>query len=113
MTNKEHTPGPWDYDPDHDGGGTPLGWWRVDPTGTSEAEAYEHGAIAEVIYREADARLIAAAPDMLELVKDYDRQVALWFGVDSIYETSGELFAWKALAERARAAIAQAKGEAQ
>lgn len=59
----KHTPGPWTYDEDHNiesptGRVVSVGW-----TG------YAGESGSGEIYEEADARLIAAAPDLLEALK--------------------------------------------
>lgn len=59
-----HTPGPWkaDSDPEHDDGETWAVW--TDTGGGCEAE------LAGRICVEANARLMAAAPDLLAALKD-------------------------------------------
>ncbi|WP_152980874.1 hypothetical protein [Stenotrophomonas koreensis] len=101
----KHTPGPWF----HDGNGNV---WRRDPK-----DLYQNGGTvagdkslatihkgwhhdgAEGYPVEANARLIAAAPELLETLEGF---VACWDTCASPVE----------FAEKARAAIAKARGEA-
>ena len=57
----KHTPGPWKarYAPDR---APPVETWCID---WSE----DHEEIAEIVHGEANARLIAAAPELLEALK--------------------------------------------
>lgn len=92
MTQTNHTPGPWTAEHSNYGdeiwfGGYGAGMWTVEPIG-----AYLDGASKE------NARLIAAAPDML---------AALVEAADALND-SGE---YPLTLRRIRAAIAKAKGE--
>lgn len=64
----DHTPGPW-----HCNGDVWVGFDRKN----GEAGGYQFCAVAHVMERtgetEANAHLIAVAPDMLQLLKDYER----------------------------------------
>lgn len=61
MVNK-HTPGPWGY--------LRYNHWNNPNLDCFEITYGEHGeAIADTVYEEADARLIAAAPQMLEALE--------------------------------------------
>lgn len=87
----KHTPGSWGRDADDD---APVqGMSRVFHSGTRQAVAWRIG-------NEADARLIAAAPDLLaaleELIDEWDRHGCC----DS-----------RAVVDRARNVVAQAKGD--
>lgn len=84
-----HTPGPWHVDGIHVGSEAYI---------VARVEAFEPRA-----EREANARLIAAAPELLAVVADL---VATWDGYD---ETGPEPL--DALVEQARAAITKARGE--
>ena len=74
----EHTPGPWDIYDGHDG---QLGHYNIDAAGA-------HGAAKQVIavtidHREVDAanaRLIAAAPQLLRALEDVAAQRGDWLG---------------------------------
>jgi hypothetical protein len=64
-----HTPGPWDTTPVRDGRAS-ITATLMDRVGTPEiaiAQVYDH---IDVIDTEANARLIAAAPDLLQLVRE-------------------------------------------
>lgn len=94
MTSK-HTPGPWKHR--H----TPLRGIANDVYCVDWSEDQEE--VAEVVHGEANARLIAAAPDLLEALQVLD---ALW-----CENESGGLDFSLAI-DRARAAIAKATGDA-
>ena len=69
----QHTPGPWNID-GGEGEHGDLYIWRDDSNDKWKdshaiAEVYGHGARRAVV--EADARLIAAAPDLLEALRNY------------------------------------------
>lgn len=91
----QHTPGPW----------------KAHPTGLARSGLPEYQihwsdigeCVAEVVHGTADAQLIAAAPDLLEALKDVMR---VWHG-----ETTSTSEDWDA-AQKARAAIAKATGDA-
>lgn len=88
-----HTPGPWIVDPAED---VPLAVIQDTPDGFGVAEIVAQGPEGE-----ADARLIAAAPDMLEALQ---RIVAVTYHDPDLY---GDILGW------ACAAIAKAEGSAQ
>lgn len=97
MSEAKHTPGPWEFGPNHSSTGL-AGQLVVRPAGE-----FPHGewvADAGSMYddhREANARLIAAAPELLEFVKEWlGRQ-----GTDENY-----------MVAKARAAIDKAEGGA-
>jgi hypothetical protein len=81
----KHTPGEWKAIEGMNG------WqvWAVDIQ------------IIDYVLEEADARLIAAAPDLLEAL-----EAVMHIGVVTPHKN------WPAVAEQARAAIAKARGEA-
>jgi hypothetical protein len=58
MENKGHTPGPWAYDPD--------GGEIYHPNGQFENALAAVYDLADAAEQDANARLIAAAPDLLE-----------------------------------------------
>jgi hypothetical protein len=82
MNNTLHTPAPWKHDPT----------WGIIKHGKSEICALHSGNIA-------NARLISAAPDLLQVVADY---VLLC----DLHDYVG------AVPDAAREAIRKAKGEA-
>ena len=81
MNNTLHTPGPWKHDPT----------WGIIKHGKSEICALHSGNLA-------NANLIAAAPDLLQVVADY---VLLC----DLHDYVG------AVPDAARAALRKAKGE--
>jgi len=91
----QHTPGPWAYTDRPPGG--PSDRWRIS---TSEP-GVPHGWVANAVCSEPDARLIAAAPDLLAVLKKWAQ-----FTRDNY---SDEDITW---AEEMRAAIAKAEGRA-
>ena len=87
----QHTPGPWEID---------FGYNRIIKSiGPCFPDEYAGSAWLEVT--EEDARLIAAAPDLLEALRDCLRRI------DDADETYGPDHA----VTKARAAIAKATGE--
>ena len=106
MTAAKHTPGPWQYDTD------PTGWeYRIVQAdrapytpGYSDVAHFSvntvRGEARDV--QEANARLIASAPDLLEaldrIVNQFDHEI----GPEHVDEYYSD----------ARAAIAKARGEA-
>ena len=109
----KHTPGPWRYDQSHpqvvegrDNGGL---WVR-------RALAYGHTE-SEV---DANARLIAAAPDLLAALRDVSRQLEAYKEFAEQWFTDGVPEDWRgrcacanAELDKARAALAKAKGESE
>ena len=96
----KHTPGPW--------------YIRRMKDGKTIAEigpicADEYAGCCWLDVREEDARLIAAAPDLLEALTDAVIDFDNWAAHEDNHPHE-HLVAW---AERARAAIAKAKGEEQ
>lgn len=100
----KHTPGPWVVE---ENSSPPLIWGNDYEKPVAEVEL--HRSYADYVDGEAqaNARLIAAAPDMLEalenLVAKYN---AMQDGNIGAQLTNGDFFA-------ARAAIAKAKGQAE
>ena len=98
----KHTPGPWVA---RKTGG--AGWpgqigWAIDFNEIQEQ-------VVDFVYEEADAHLIAAAPELLEALSDALADFDNWAAHEDNYPHE-HLVAW---AEKARAAIAKAKGEEQ
>lgn len=108
-----HTPGPWEGEPQGDG----LGVRVWDKAGHNMIAALDEDAAAgacfvpDVQTREANARVIAAAPDLLASLKEMGDWIAAGL------EASGE--AWpdakclqhtEEIAARARAAVDKAEG---
>lgn len=101
MGDTKHTPGPWAVD-DHDYG---VEVFRAQPMpgggrGEGVCAVYGWGAM-----RDADARLIAAAPELLEALK----RALRWFDGDFPY--GHEEAEREGATEAARAAIEKARGE--
>ena len=77
MSEAKHTPGPWEFGPNHSSTGL-AGQLVVRPAGE-----FPHGEwVADVgsmydDHREANARLIAAAPDLLEVAQVARARIAL------------------------------------
>ncbi len=99
----KHTPGPWTIERNERG-------TSIKAIGPLQAEEYAGSAWLDV--SDVDARLIAAAPDLLEALKD------LLPILDKAWDYDGDVFgrlhndavdAWR----QARAAIAKATGETQ
>lgn len=102
MTQTNHTPGPWSLK---------MTGWRTNPFAIYSPR--RPGAVACVPSRtsvpldeqDANARLIAAAPELLAALKGMDEELSLW-GADTI-----ETMNLTARLDAIRAAIAKAKGE--
>ena len=96
MSEKQetHTPGPWVVK--HDEKGLPFIGVESDP------RTY-NGTIASVDTSEKDARLIASAPELLEMCKLFEDCMANMDGMDG-YDTSYEL-------AKVRAVLAKVEGE--
>lgn len=89
----KHTPGPWDWD------GSVL---------DEDREIIGAGLCVARVYEDADARLIAAAPKMLETLKRLVRE----FDESDFWSTVGS-DRWRHEAAQARATIAEAEGGAE
>ena len=96
----KHTPGPWKAEPAHRLGF--VVYANVEPYVVVESADDEgrYGAIA----LEADARLIAAAPELLEALEDLVRLAEMSMREAGEYMVDDEL-------TNSRAAIAKARGE--
>jgi hypothetical protein len=97
MSESKHTPGPWDpfTQPSF------SGWWAVRDNNWNEIGSGDGG------FTEADARLIAAAPELLEalilMVRTHDEPA------ESMLQEMRE----QKWLEQARAAIAKATGSSE
>ena len=98
TTQAKHTPGPWEVFPDNNNGLFTVGIKSHDYSGT------EYGIIAENIDLEANANLIAAAPELLVALE------SAAFALESIINLQGRAELMPHL-QQAQAAIAKAKGE--
>lgn len=105
MASEKHTPGPWQISRTRAGkNGTSLTIWRNDEGPNSSEETNTNWSwIAQHIHSEADARLIAASPDMLAALKE---AVAV-HGAEARDIPDEDEHSWCAVA---RAAIAKAEG---
>ena len=92
-----HTPGPWSIEP------KPYSQFYIQITGGDlKAIASLHaGALRNKPYQHANARLIAAAPDLLAVVKELEESAEYW----SEYDVP------LGIVDRLRDAIAKATGE--
>lgn len=107
MSHPAHTPGPWRWH------ANPHGGARVVTTGVAVADVLARGGVPHPAQEhcEANARLISAAPDMLEALEALQHADkcfcdAGFAGPDHHPRHSDEC-------EKARAAIDKAKGGAQ
>lgn len=100
MTTK-HTPGPWTADEctDHDG-------YRTIRPGDGTPNGDIHAEVIATVYEDADAQLIAAAPELLEALRTLYRDVEFLIE-DGTLPASARNHA--AMSE-ARAAIQKAEG---
>lgn len=109
-----HTPGPWTAIPPINEPGHYLQTWGVTAESDPEAViASVNGLPDEDIdfsVVEADARLIAAAPDILEALEQMLR-TPMPFYRPNAGNYAQKRAEYEAVLERARAAIAKAKGE--
>lgn len=107
MSN--HTPGPWVFSDN-----TKLGW-KTNPYSVSVKRKGHFTAVADIPNRKlltdeekkANARLISAAPDLLEALKEITSDYAERFDLDDPSTNPGI----KSSIKLARAAIAKATGE--
>jgi hypothetical protein len=96
MSNAKHTPGPWEIGPDFDNDGT-----REVPIGHRLKSGFVLTvavALGGLKGQQENARLIAAAPELLEALRDTLDALECWTGSDSRID-------------KARAAIFKATGE--
>lgn len=104
----EHTPGPWSY---YAGESQPNPYWRNIRLYNGERLIAEVGCTNAVGDGDANARLIAAAPELLAALSAYQRLVGYLQRTTNPEEwaTHGD---WKRLQAEADAAIRKAKGDA-
>lgn len=113
MVDAKHTPGPWRTYSARGSDGEHC-YWGIDPEGDyrgtigSSHDAEHIGGITKE-ESEANARLIAAAPELLEAL-DEMTAICAACTFENIY-IRGQYFNREGSVERARAAIAKAKGE--
>lgn len=106
----KHTPGPWKARMQYSRGGRELGWMvehsngRIGWASLAYADTNEEAPVADPV-NAANARLIAAAPDLLEALRKCDEAMT--------WETGGEPLDTMLIAARdaARAALAKTQGE--
>jgi hypothetical protein len=91
-----HTPGPWEQDPTGD-----LAWWFIGTADKVVCECVESDELTDLAPSEskANARLIAAAPDLLAALRDLLSDAA----------SSGDPAIAEAIVANAYAAIAKAE----
>lgn len=114
MSEHQHTPGPWDWTKatnlsEYDGEelGRYLGIHAEDPGRGGSWVAVIEGDVFDAEEQEANARLIAAAPELLEALRD------MLSGWRYIRETHGDLYGvgWDRAQGKAEGAIAKATGK--
>ncbi|MFJ3117860.1 hypothetical protein ACIPI6_15095 [Pseudomonas protegens] len=93
----KHTPGPWVARPVPNAGVRGHTGYAIDFNEDQEQ-------VVDFVYEEADARLIAGAPDLLEALQDLTDDIAERFDMDSPSTNPGI----KHCIDAARAAIAKA-----
>ena len=101
MSEIKHTPGPWDWVGRDLESNSPTHCEAVIQTGV-DCGSYCYGGMPVLQISDADKRLIAASPDLLEALQD----LIGWVPSSSHWHTDAPM---KTL-ERARAAIAKATG---
>lgn len=100
----KHTPGPWRVT---DCGVRAHGGYIAHTNSVMRYPDQEERYAFEVAQRDADKRLIAAAPDLLEALEDLESDIAGRFDMEDPSTNPGIKFA----IEAARAAIAKARGD--
>ena len=114
QDGRTHTPGDWQISRVAAGkNGTSLAIWRNDqgPNAPDDSPNTGHVTIAQHIHNEADARLIAAAPDLLAALIAAEDRMAVVLENDTD-EGKPEDAALVSAFKAARAAIAKATGDA-
>ncbi len=101
-----HTPGPWPMQPTGDGKRIVIGRGLVEgPNGYEVAEVYSDDCPYDLA--EANARLIAAAPDLLAALKDAERILSYFADGETSFSGPGTP---KTVRDAARAALTKAEG---
>ncbi|MCD9005201.1 hypothetical protein LDO31_02930 [Luteimonas sp. XNQY3] len=95
-----HTPGPWQYVATE----YPRGWLIEARDGTYTIAVVRDGSGS--VANEANARLIAAAPELLEALILLEREMV------ASGNAKAADYGWKPAIEKTRAAIAKATGDA-
>ena len=103
----EHTPGPWFVFPNGHCVGGPTGLLDADPNEKTAGVAMCGMRLRTEEEIEANARLIAAAPDLLAACEDYLRELQSW----SESNTPPTDSTMAELRQRTADAIAKAKGK--
>jgi hypothetical protein len=108
MTKAEYTPGPWEIDDT-----APNSYLRI--IGNIDGDAYDDGSprhiythVCDVLdneQEEANARLIAAAPELLDALEESI------LAMQKVYDQSEMAHVVMDELERAKAVIAKARGE--
>lgn len=112
MSKVKHTPGPWEieFDPWHfDTASTVVGGEKVKAKGIGQQMLVQVGGWASPTEQEANARLIATAPELLEALEEllavapaHPPAAGLIVGIEERHSLA---------IKRARAAIAKAMGD--
>ena len=103
----KHTPGPWT----HEGQGDITG---IEDNGFGRGPVDVCSVYLRTVEgrHEANARLIAAAPDLLEALEAFERISALWLPAEVEEQHAEEMYALHMARNQMLAAIAKARGEA-
>jgi len=99
MKTSNHTPGPWTFDPKSVHGMYWVKGWDNHPIAYVE---HQESAVPRC-YHDANARLISAAPDLLEALQGIVRQAEIAF-------IDGGRNGYAEIEKKARTAIAKAIG---
>lgn len=107
VTTTKHTPGPWYQDRAHT-----LRIWADDPATPNEAWLIADAALTGSVDTDnANARLIAAAPELLEACKAAFAKLEAWdIDWDRLHNDSAYKPEFSAETQALRAAIAKAEG---
>ena len=104
-TKAKHTPGPWYVRASRDRGGDPS--ISTGQPGTAYARAEE---VAGFVHGDANANLIAAAPDLLAALEHTKAAIEEAVTLSAMH--NGHEYSFKSTIEKISAALAKAKGEA-
>jgi hypothetical protein len=99
----QHTPGPWQIEGKFQKSGSPR-WGFIITAGTNDRHDGPAAHVGDLMVSEADARLIAAAPDLLDIAKQW---AALDGGAWDVQRHAADK---RDLLADTRAAIAKAEG---